>query len=341
MGDALPAAGFLMQSDAQAPLLDARGRRKRKLRLSLTDRCNLRCLYCMPDKPAWLPRAERMPRAELVELARVFVRDLGITELRLTGGEPLLRGDVVEIVGELDALRADGLQRIAMTSNGGLLPRYAKALKAAGLDDLNVSLDAIDPDTFGRLTRGDVHAVLRGIAAAQAAGLPVKLNCVVVRDYNEDQVLPLARWAHQAGLPLRYIEFMPLDGRGDWSKARVVTEAQMLEHLRPLGPLTAVPRGRDPARYYQLPDGYRIGVISTISKPFCANCDRLRVDARGALYPCLFSAQGHDLRSTLRQNAGSNALAELIRLRVWNKEVGYVASPGYVERPITMHRLGG
>ncbi len=324
-----------------ATLSDARGRTKRKLRLSLTDRCNLRCLYCMPDKPTWLPRSELMPRTEIVELARVFVRDLGITELRLTGGEPLLRSDVVEIVRELGALRTDGLQRIAMTSNGGLLPRYAAELKAAGLDDLNVSLDAIDPDTFARLTRGDVHAVLRGIAAAQAAGLPVKLNCVVVRDYNEDQVLPLARWAHQAGLPLRYIEFMPLDGRGDWSKQRVVTEAEILEHLRPLGTFTAVPRDRDPASYYQLSDGYRIGVISTISKPFCASCDRLRVDARGALYTCLFSAKGHDLRPALRDNADPTALVELIRQRVWNKEAGYVANPGYVERPITMHHLGG
>ncbi|MDP9142301.1 MAG: GTP 3',8-cyclase MoaA [Pseudomonadota bacterium] len=341
MGQALLIADQLSAVRAEPTLHDARGRTKRKLRLSLTDRCNLRCLYCMPDKPSWLPRAELMPCAEIVDLVRVFVRDLGITEIRLTGGEPLLRGDVVEIVRELDALRGDGLQRIAMTSNGGLLPRYAKELKAAGLDDLNISLDAIDPEAFKRLTRGDVHAVLRGISAAQAAGLPVKLNCVVVRDYNEDQILPLAHWAHDAGLPLRYIEFMPLDGRGDWSKARVVTEAQILEHLRPFGLLKALPRDRDPASYFQLLDGYRIGVISTISKPFCASCDRLRVDARGALYTCLFSARGHDLRSTLLENDGSNALAELIRLRVWNKDVGYVASPGYVERPITMHHLGG
>jgi cyclic pyranopterin phosphate synthase len=322
-----------------ATLSDARGRTKRKLRLSLTDRCNLRCLYCMPDKPVWLPRAELMPRHEIVELARVFVRELGITELRLTGGEPLLRSDVVDIVRELDALRSDGLQRIAMTSNGGLLPRYASELKAAGLDDLNVSLDAIDPETFQRLTRGHIEAVLRGIAAAQSAGLPVKLNCVVVRDYNEDQVLPLAQWAHEADLPLRYIEFMPLDGRGDWSKDRVVSEAEILDRLRPLGSLTAMPRSHDPASYYQLDDGYRIGVISTISKPFCASCDRLRVDARGALYTCLFSATGHDLRATLQADA--EALAALIRQRVWHKEAGYVASPGYVERPITMHHLGG
>ncbi len=341
MGRALLTDDQFSVASTEPTLADARGRTKRKLRLSLTDRCNLRCLYCMPDKPVWLPRAELMPRAEIVELARVFVRDLGITDIRLTGGEPLLRSDVVEIVGELNQLRGVGLQRIAMTSNGGLLPRYARELKAAGLDDINVSLDAIEPETFKRLTRGEVHAVLRGLSAAQAAGLPVKLNCVVVRDYNEDQILPLARWAHDAGLPLRYIEFMPLDGRRDWSRARVVTETEILEHLRPLGPLKTLPRDRDPASYYQLSDGYRLGVISTISKPFCASCDRLRVDARGVLYTCLFSARGHDLRSTLQENGSSNALAELIRLRVWNKDVGYVASPGHVERPITMHHLGG
>ncbi|HEY1077444.1 MAG TPA: radical SAM protein, partial [Fontimonas sp.] len=227
-------------------LRDARGRTKRKLRLSLTDRCNLRCLYCMPEKPVWLPRTERLSRDELVELARVFIRDLGITELRLTGGEPLLRSDVVEIVRDLDALRPLGLARIAMTSNGGLLPRYAAELKAAGLDDLNVSLDAIDAETFRRLTRGDVHAVLRGIAAAQDAGLPVKLNCVVVRDYNEDQVLPLARWAQQAGLPLRFIEFMPLDGRGLWTRDKVVTEAEILDAVGREFSVRRLPRTAEP-----------------------------------------------------------------------------------------------
>ncbi len=322
-------------------LADSRGRIKRKLRLSLTDRCNLRCLYCMPEHPRWLPRSELLSRGEIFELVELFVRELGITELRLTGGEPLLRGDVIEIVRDLGKLRAHGLERIAMTSNGGLLPRLALPLRAAGLDDLNISLDAIEAEAFRRLTRGDIAPVLAGIAAAQDAGIPLKLNCVVVRDYNEDQVLPLAQWARAAGVPLRYIEFMPLDGRGGWSRDRVVTEAEILARLAPLGAARPLPRGADPASYYLLADGYRYGVISTISKPFCTRCDRLRLDARGSLYTCLFSAQGHDLRGPLRGLDEAGALAALVRASVWNKPAGYAAQPGYVERPITMHHLGG
>ncbi|MFP5306617.1 MAG: GTP 3',8-cyclase MoaA, partial [Gammaproteobacteria bacterium] len=202
---------------AQGALQDARGRSKRKLRLSLTDRCNLRCVYCMPEHPQWLPREQILRREELLRLARLFVTELGIQEIRLTGGEPLLRADVVEIVAMLGELRPLGLERIAMTSNGIQLPRHALALRAAGLDDINISLDAFTPETFQRLTGGAVEPVLRGIDAARAVGLPVKINSVAIRDHNEDEVLPLARWAVAQDVPLRFIEFMPLDGRGYWN----------------------------------------------------------------------------------------------------------------------------
>lgn len=322
-------------------LRDARGRVKRKLRLSLTDRCNLHCLYCMPENPQWLPKTQVLRREELLYLARLFVSELGVTELRLTGGEPLLRRDVVEIVGGLNALRTHGLRRIAMTSNGALLPRFSGALLDSGLDDLNVSLDALDPQRFNRLTRGDVASVLKGIAAARAVGLAVKVNCVAIRGYNDDDLVPLAQWAMNENLPLRFIEFMPLDGRGAWSRDRVITEQEILDRLRQRYRIEALPRGNEPAAYYLVDGCYRLGVISTISKPFCASCDRVRLTATGDLYSCLFSRSGNNLRDALRAGADAADLVALIRRQVWFKQAGYIEHQGYVERPLTMHAIGG
>ena len=331
-----------MTGAAPSTVVDSRGRIKRKLRVSLTDRCNLRCHYCMPEHPQWLPRAELMSNAELLRLVGLFVHSLGITELRLTGGEPLLRADVPQLVSELGALRQVGLQRIALTSNGVRLAPLASALQAAGLDDLNISIDAITPATFTALTRGQLAPVLLGIEAAVSAALPVKLNCVVIKGANESEVLPLTQWAKARNLPLRFIEFMPLDGRQSWSNDKVLSEDEIVALLRPHYPLTALPRSNDPAQYYALGDeGYRIGVISTISKPFCASCDRLRLDARGRLYTCLFSAHETDLLTPLRAGASDADLLKLIRTAVWDKPAGYAEQPGYVERPITMHHLGG
>jgi len=327
---------------AAAPVLaDRFGRAKRKLRISLTDRCNLRCLYCMPEHPDWLPKRDILRREELVRLARLFVTELGIRELRLTGGEPLLRRDLVDIVSELDALRPLGLERIALTSNGIYLPRLAGALREAGLDDINVSLDARTPETFERLTGGHVDAVLAGIDAAREAGLPVKVNAVVIRDYNEHELLPLLAWAQQQGLPLRLIEFMPLDGRGAWSSARVVGEAEMLATLRSEHHIEALPETDEPARYYRVDGDFRLGIISTITRPFCTRCDRIRLSSVGGLYACLFSANGRDLRSPLRDGCSDDELIERIRTEVWNKDAGYASHGGYVERPIVMHHLGG
>ena len=329
-------------------LADARGRTKRKLRISLTDRCNFRCRYCMPEQPDWLPRASLLSASELLEVARLFVTELGITQVRLTGGEPLLRRDLAGIVGGLDALRAEGLERISLTTNGALLAPRAAALRAAGLDDVNVSVDARTPAVFRALTGADVAPVLRGIDAARAAGLPVKVNTVVIRGYNDAEVVPLARWAHDAGVELRFIEFMPLDGRGFWSPGKVVTQQEILDALAPH--FDVAPRARDssPATRYDLaprggngPGAGALGIIATVSNPFCATCDRVRLTADGQLYACLFSAQGADLRGPLRAGADATALAARIRGAVWHKEAGYVAQPGYVQRPVTMHHLGG
>jgi len=323
----------------RAPLVDGHGRVKRKLRLSVTDRCNFRCRYCMPERVQWQPREQLLTRPELARLAREFVTQHGVTRIRLTGGEPLVRGDVPGIVADLAALKAAGLERLSLTTNGALLAARAGALREAGLDDLNVSLDARSPAAFKALTGADVEPVLRGIDAARAAGLPVKLNTVVIRGYNDHEIVPLARWARAEGLELRFIEFMPLDGRGFWSRDKVVTEAEIVAALSREFAVERLPRDASPATPYRL-DGRALGVISTVSSPFCASCDRVRVTATGELFACLFSAQGADLRAPLRAHDAA-ALEQRIRDTVWRKQAGYVAHPGYVQRPVTMHRLGG
>lgn len=323
-------------------LVDKYGRVHRKLRVSVTDRCNFRCGYCMPDNPRWLPRAELLSFEELRRLLRLFVASLGVAEIRLTGGEPLLRRDLAKFVRRLGALRDIGLRRIALTSNGVLLPRYAGALAAAGLDDINISLDALDPQVFAKMTgdKGSPEQVIAGIDAARAAGLPVKLNAVVVRGYNEEQIMPLLHWAMQRQLPLRFIEFMPLEGGGLWSDERVISETQILATVGREHRIEPVPRGSAPATQYRIDGDYRLGIISTVSNPFCASCDRLRLTATGDLYSCLFSATGRDLRSALRENVPDADLIQIVRGHVWRKQAGYAAT-GMVERPITMHTLGG
>jgi cyclic pyranopterin phosphate synthase len=296
----------------------------------------------MPEQPQWLAKEALLTDAERFRLLRLFVTELGMSQIRLTGGEPLLRPDLAELIAEFGVLRDAGLERISLTTNGFLLATRAGELKRAGLDDLNVSLDAISPDAFLKLSggRGDVGAVLEGILAARDAGLPLKLNTVVMRGFNEDELLPLARWAFAHELPLRLIEFMPLDGGGQWTAERVVNESEMLERLAQEFQVEAQAETDEPARYYQLDGRHRLGVISTISRPFCSRCDRLRLTADGRLYTCLFAADGHDLRGQMRADADDAALLETIRGKVWRKDAGYAAT-GYVERPITMHALGG
>lgn len=327
-------------------LTDRFGRRKRKLRISLTDRCNFRCPYCMPESPAFLERTDRLSRGELQRLLRLFVTELGIANLRLTGGEPLLRRDLEGVIADCQPLRELGLERISLTTNAALLSTRAEALKQAGLDDLNISLDGLTPAVFRTLSGGrDIKPVLAGIEAAQAAGLQFKLNTVVIRGINESEVLPLTRYAIERSIALRFIEFMPLDGRHEWSRDRVVGQDEILDQLRPHYGITAEPRGNDPAAYFRLDapgtPGAEIGIIATVTNPFCASCDRVRVTADGTLYPCLFSPKGTPLRDPMRAGIDDAELAELIRDAVWHKDAGYVAHPGYAERPIAMNTLGG
>lgn len=325
-----------------APLLlqDRFGREKRKLRLSLTDRCNFRCRYCMPEHPQWLPGRELMDRQELVRLATLFV-DAGIEELRLTGGEPLLRNDVVACVAALSRLRKRGLKRLSMTTNGSRLPVLLDDLIEAGLDDLNISLDAVDEPRFQALTGRPLAPVLNGIEMARNSGIALKLNAVLIQGYNDDQILPLVAWARSRRLPLRFIEYMPLDEPGRWREDQVVSEAHILETLAEHHHVQVLPRSSRPATQYRLDDDYTLGVISTVTRPFCASCDRLRLTANGHLYTCLFSGQGHDLLTPLRHGESDSTLRQRIEQQVWHKDAGYAATPGPVARPITMHGMGG
>lgn len=325
---------------AAGALRDQHGRSKRKLRLSLTDRCNFRCSYCMPEHPVWLPKASLLTRAELLRLARLAVTQ-GITHIRLTGGEPLLRADVLDIVKDLQALRAIGLQRLSMTSNAERLEGLAQPLADAGLDDLNISIDAIDPIVFKTLTGRAITPVLAGIAAAVAAGLPIKLNAVLIRGRNEHQILPLTEWALSQNLSLRFIEYMPLDQPGRWQPESVLSEAEVLAVLRSRHKVEALPRSAEPATRYRIDGQDRVGVIATVSNPFCSSCDRIRFTATGELFTCLFAKSGTPMGAQMRAGANDAELTATLGNAVWHKQAGYAKTPGPVERPILMHGMGG
>ena len=321
-------------------LIDRHGRTKRKLRISLTDRCNFRCTYCMPEHPDWLPRASLLERHEIVRLAGLFV-DHGIDQIRLTGGEPLLRRDLAECVQAIGALRERGLSRLSMTTNASRIAPKARELVQAGIDDFNVSLDAIDPETFRRLTRREIAPVLDGIDALVDAGARIKLNAVVIRGDNHEDVVPLLEWAMARGLPLRFIEYMPLDAPGHWKRDAVFSEAEMLAAITRSHRVEPLLRGSDPATPYLVDGRYPLGIISTVSNPFCATCDRLRITATGELFTCLFSPIGTPLGARLREGIDDAALAAQVARAVWLKDAGYASRPGPVDRPLTMHAMGG
>ncbi|MDZ7811083.1 MAG: radical SAM protein, partial [Arhodomonas sp.] len=261
----------------------------------------------MPEEPEWLPKSEFLTFEELERVARLFIQRLGIDSIRLTGGEPLVRRGVPDFVARLDALRGLGLRRISMTSNGVPLARSAAALAAAGLDDINISIDSLDPERFRRMTGGgDLAAVLEGIRAARDAGLGLKLNAVVIRGDNEDDVVPSPNgpWARGSPSLHRFITQCP------WRLAaqRVVPEREIIEHLEQRHEVEPVSRTREPATYYRVDGAYHLGVISTVSNPFCSTCDRVRVTATGEIYPCLFSPVNTDLKTPLRDGADDDEL---------------------------------
>ena len=296
------------------PLPDALGRPLGSLRLSVTDRCNLRCSYCMPEEDyAWLPRESLLTFEELTRLAHLFA-SLGAGKVRLTGGEPLLRRDLPELVRML--ARDPLIDDLALTTNGLLLSRQIDALADAGLGRVTVSLDTLSPERFLSLARSPRHAdVLDGIEAVQRRGLGLKFNTVVMRGVNDDELVPLLRFAKQHGAELRFIEYMDVGGATGWSADDVVSRAEMLDRIGTefggVEPITE-PGSRAPAERFRLPDGQTFGVIASTTAPFCRTCDRSRITADGAWFLCLYAAEGLDLRAPLRDGAGDDELRRLI-----------------------------
>ena len=298
-------------------LLDALGRPLANLRLSVTDRCNLRCEYCMPEKDyVWLPKEDILHFEEIERLVDVFL-DLGVRRVRLTGGEPLLRKDLPVLIERLAA--RDRVEDLAMTTNGVLLAPMAPALKRAGLQRVTVSLDTLHADRFARLTRVDeLDRVLGGIDAAAAVFPGFKIDMVVIKGVNDDEIVPMLEFAQARGAELRFIEYMDVGGATRWTWEQVMTRAEMLARLREhFGPIDAIEEASSaPADRYRLRDGTTFGIISSTTEPFCRECDRSRLTADGMWYLCLYAARGTDLRAPLRAGASPEAIRDLIE-RTW------------------------
>lgn len=327
------------------PLYDSLGRKHTNLRISVTDRCNIRCFYCMPESVQFKPRAEIMTFEEIERFARVLAR-MGVNKLRITGGEPLVRAKLPRLIQRLVTI--PGIVDVAMTTNGILLADQAEPLKAAGLHRLNISLDGLSEETFRRIARRDgLDRVLAGIAAARSAGFDkIRLNAVAIRGITESEIIPLGEFARDKNLELRFIEFMPLDAEGNWNTEQVLrgeTIRAILE--REFGQL--VPGDRpdpsQPAMDFHFADGRgRIGFINPVSQPFCQDCNRLRITAEGKIRNCLFSTVEWDARNVLRSGGSDAQLAQLVRDCVAAKKPGHgIDSPEFVKPERAMYEIGG
>ena len=327
-------------------LTDKFGRRISDLRISITDRCNYRCVYCRSGTDG--PQFPEMPIADYVRIARIFV-GLGITKVRLTGGEPLLRRGLVEMVRELGRMRTlEGSPLdIAITTNGHLLAEMAQPLADAGLTRVTVSMDAVDAGEFARITRvpNGYERVLAGIRAAQRAGLdPVKINCVLLRGFNDDQITAFGRFAREEGVAVRFIEFMPLEEGRVWSPEIVVTLDEIVRRMALFMPLREVGHARsETARRYVFEDGIgEIGIIAPVSRPFCGHCSRIRLTSDGKIRTCLFSVREHDLAGLMARGASDEDMVEFILDAVEHKEERHhIGEPGFVPASRTMVHIGG
>jgi len=331
----------------QFGLADRFGRVATDLRVSLTDRCNLRCTYCMPEEGLdWLAKPELLTDDEVVRLVSVAVQHLGVQEIRFTGGEPLLRRGLVGIVARTTELTPR--PEVSLTTNGIGLARQAQALKDAGLDRVNVSLDTVQQDTFIQLARRDrLKDVLAGLDAAQAAGLtPVKVNAVLMRGVNDQQAPQLLEYCLERGYELRFIEQMPLDAQHGWNRATMVTADEILEQLSDrfdLEPTDAATRGSAPAESFTVRGGPQtVGIIASVTRPFCGDCDRVRLTADGQVRDCLFARTESDLRSALRGGADDEELADRWRRAMRNKLPGHgINDPSFLQPTRPMSAIGG
>jgi cyclic pyranopterin phosphate synthase len=337
-------------------LVDPYGRTVRDLRIAVTDRCNFRCTYCMPEEGMqWLPREEILTFEELERLARLCVERFGVDGIRLTGGEPTVRAHLPVLVEKLSHLRvpadvdsayAGRKPDLSITTNGATFRLLAHELRAAGLDRVNVSLDTLDRERFVQMTRRDeLHRVLDGIAAAQEAGFsPVKVNAVVQRGVNDDEVVALAEFGRREGVQVRFIEFMPLDATGDWQAGAVVSQDEIVSTIAAVHPLEPVPaRGSAPADRWRYLDGRgEVGVIPSVTRPFCGDCDRVRLTAEGQFRTCLFATREFDLRALLRGGASDDEVAAEIVRAVGTKWAGHrIGQVSFIRPARSMSQIGG
>ena len=328
----------------EGPLIDTFGRAADDLRISVTDRCNFRCTYCMPAEGViWLPKTELLTFEELTRMLGIFVR-LGVRSLKVTGGEPTVRADLPVLVRMFREAGPD--LDISITTNGMLLDRLAAPLADAGVDRATVSCDSLLRHRFADMTRRDaLDRVLAGLRAAEAAGLtPIKINTVVIAGTNDDEIVDFAAWARDTGYEVRFIEYMPLDAQHAWERAKVVPAARILDAVGAVFPLDAATHGSEPATTYRFADGApgAIGVIASVTQPFCGTCNRLRLTAEGAFRTCLFALDETDLREPLRAGATDDQLAAAIRDAVWRKWSGHrINHPDFVQPERSMSMIGG
>ncbi len=325
-------------------LIDKFGRVVTKLRVSVTDRCNMRCLYCMPAEGLeWTPREEILTFEEITRVVKLSA-ELGIRKIRITGGEPLLRKGVEDLVYTLS--QVPGIQTVSMTTNGYFLKEKAESLSQSGLRGINVSLDSLKPEKFKGMTRRDYFdRVIEGIHAAERANLfPIKINAVVIKGYNDNEIEDFARLSLTKPYKIRFIEFMPLDGGDTWRKDLVVTKAEILERVNRVSEIVEVVNGDgDPARRYKFKNGNgEIGVIASVSQPFCGKCNRIRLTADGKIMTCLFALNEHDIKRLLRGNGTDEEIKDFLIEAVGAKWAGHLINrPGFIKPKRSMSAIGG
>jgi GTP 3',8-cyclase len=335
--------------NGSAPLIDPFGRQVRDLRISVTDRCNFRCTYCMPaEGMRWVPREQLLSYEEIERVARVCVERFGFDGIRLTGGEPTVRAHLPALVSMLSGLRVPSTGEpvdLAMTTNGATLRLLASDLRRAGLRRVNISCDSLNRDRFAALARRDaLPQVLDGIDAALDAGFsPVKINVVMIRGINDDEAVDFATFGRQRGVQPRFIEYMPLDADGEWTLDKVVPADEIVAAINSVYPLEQVAHGPEPATRYRFVDGMgEIGVVPSVTKPFCGDCDRVRITAEGQLRTCLFALDEHDLRGVIRSGGSDDDLAGALEAAVGTKWAGHhIGKVTFVRPPRSMSQIGG